>query len=661
MNNSFDGFNNNPLNANQNNNNFHPSNRRKQSLWWIPVTTILGFFAVIAISFFAVVAFFTTFVENFNLSFGRSPVYVAENSILKLNFSELNEVNLNENPFVVFSNKTPKPTFYQVIEGIKRAANDDRITGIFYEGTSSLSGAMAKELQTTLMKFKNSGKFIYSFLETTDKRQYYTALVSDSIFVPDVGIYEFSGFGASIIMPKGLYDKIGLEFTVTQFEDFKMAGEQYDRKKISDSAKFAYRILIAQTENDFIATVAERRGLSKKTVIEYMKKGIIDSDEMIELKLADAKASRQEVIKFLTEKSNNNFDENENNSSCNSCGCADCHNNLINISDYILDTKNREKINYKDDAIAIITGEGVIISTKQPSPFAQGNSIVSRDFVKLIRKAKNDETVKGIIIRINSPGGSAIAAEEIYQEILEAKKVKPVYASMSNIAASGGYYIAMACDTIIAHPHTVTGSIGVVAAFPNFSKLISNLHMNVDTISTGTGNSYFMSPFLHRKNEDALKFEKMSYSIYKSFVTKAAESRNMSFDAMRKVAKGRIWTGEDALKNGLVDALGDLQLAIDLMNNRILGDDFTKRLRLKFLPTETDKWEAFMKLFDDFSVTAAIDVITGRISKNSKQDFANSLMIPQEVQRQFSYLQTLAFISEKEKVMMAMPNLIEIR
>ena len=703
MNNSSDGFNN-PFQINQNDN-FSPSSRRgkrgkqssKQSLWWIPVTTVLGFFAVIVIAFFSLIAFFTYSVEKFGSAFEHKPVYVAQNSVLKLNFSDLSEVSNTENPFTLFSSKAPKPTFYQVIEGIKEAANDDRIAGIYYEEASSLSGAMAKELQNALMDFKKSGKFIYSYLETADKRGYYTALASDSIFVPDVGLYDWTGFGISVIFPKGLYDKIGLEFTVSQYGDFKTAGEQYNSKRFSDSAKLAYRPLIAQRENEFIATVAERRGLTKEKVVEYLSKGIIDSDEMLKLKLADAKASKQEVMEFLVARSKNNSQNNsedsENNledseekitksqfgfsfnyeKKCNaifassSCDCsgsgcgASSFDNLLKISDYVASIKNRKNTNRKDDAIAIICGEGAIVSTRISSPFMQQETaIVSSDFVKLIRRAKNDDNVKGIIIRINSPGGSVIASEEIYQAILDAKKVKPVYASMSDIAASGGYYIAMACDTIIAHPYTVTGSIGVVSAFPNFSKLLNKLNMTVDTISNGVGNSFFLDPSLPRNRENEIKFDKMSLAIYNRFVSKAAQSRKMSVEQMGTVAKGRIWIGEDAYQRGLVDTLGDFQTAIALMKTRI-GKSENETVNLKFLPDETDRMQALLRLFEDMSLSAIIDAITGRMSSNSKQDFANSLMLSQEIQKQISYLQTLAIISEKEKVLMALPNLVEVR
>jgi protease-4 len=692
MNNSSEGYNN-PSPSNQNNNNFSPSNRRKkQSLWWIPVATILGFFAIIAIAFFSLIAYFSYSLEKFGSGFESKPVFVAENSILKLNFSNLSEVSSNENPFAIFSNKTSKPTFYQVIKAIKEAADDERILGIYYEGNSYLSGAMAKELQIALTDFKKSNKFIYSYLETASKGEYYTALVSDSIFVSDEGIYEFTGFGISTIFPKGLYDKLGLEFTVVQCEDFKTMAETYKNRKFSDSSRLSYKSLIAQRENEFITTVAEKRGLLRGKVIEYLSKGIIDADEMLELKLADAKTSKQTVMTFLAEKrraekskklsenknkikksqfvlsanSNENNNEDEENEICTCSACMDIENDLVGIDDYVQNIKNRKFINAKnerivDDTIAVICGEGTIVSTRTGSLFGnQESSIVSSEFVKLIKKAKNNDNVKGIIIRINSPGGSVIASEEIYQAILDAKTVKPVYASMSDVAASGGYYIAMACDTIIAHPSTITGSIGVVSVFPNVNKLLHYLYINVDTISNGIGKPFFLDPTLPRKQEDVIKFEKQVFTTYKRFLTKAAQCRKMSVAEMRSVAKGRVWTGEDAFQNGLVDALGNFQTAIDMMKVRI-GRKSNETVGLIFMPDSEDKWKAFLKLFDEVSLSGIVDAITGRISANNKQELSNSLMIPQEVQKQLTYLQNLAIISEKEKFLMAMPNLIEIK
>jgi protease-4 len=217
----------------------------------------------------------------------------------------------------------------------------------------------------------------------------------------------------------------------------------------------------------------------------------------------------------------------------------------------------------------------------------------------------------------------------------------------------------MACDTIIAHSNTITGSIGVVSVFPNISKLLHNLYINTDTISNGIGNPFFLDPTLARNPQNEAAFEKMTYNIYKRFLTKAAQSRKMPFEQMQTVAKGRVWLGADAANKGLVDIIGDFQSAINLMKTRI-GMDANSNVSLKFLPTEKDKWTAFMKLFDtDISILGLL--ISNSSTNSNTSQTMNMLMIPRELQTQFMYWKTLASICEKEKAVFALPQLIELQ
>ena len=236
------------------------------------------------------------------------------------------------------------------------------------------------------------------------------------------------------------------------------------------------------------------------------------------------------------------------------------------------------------------------------------------------------------------------ASEDIYQAVLTAREKKPVYCSMSNLAASGGYYIAMACEKIICHPNTLTGSIGVVAAIPNFSETLKKLNIGVDSITTGTGNPFFLSPGFPVKQKDRERFNKIINKTYQNFVTKAANSRGMTFDEMRAIAKGRIWTGDDAKQRNLVDTLGNLDLAIAMLKDQLGDED----LGLTFYPKPKDSFEEFMKLF----------------SKNKKvsiEDLNLGFTLTEEMKKQINYLAILGRISEKEKVCFALPQLINIK
>jgi protease-4 len=631
----------------------HPSRRRRHTRWWIPLVTVL---AVIVVFFVAMFGFGTYMISSISFNSKYTPTNIENNTLLKLDFSSLSELEGGEtNPFSsLFGGEAPGASFYQVIHAIKYAATDPKIIGIYYEGGTYLSGAMQKELQLALAEFKKAKKPIYSYLETSSKADYYTALLSDTIFVPDEGMYEFSGYYASAMFPKGLYDKIGLQYDVVQCEDFKSAAETYKNTKFSDSARLVYKILVAQRENDFINSVSQYRNISKEQATAILSMGLLDADMMIENKLADVRVSKNVVYDFLAKKTQTDTLKMKNDSISTE---ANESFRSVSMDDYVYVVNDKIIPTTAKDKIAIIRGEGAIVSEIAHSGFSFNteNTIVSKDFVKLIEDAQKDTSVKGIILRVNSPGGSVIASEEIYQAVIAAKKVKPVYASMSNMAASGGYYISMCCDTIVADSATITGSIGVVAAFPNVSGVLKNLHVNVDTISNGVGNPYYLDPLLPRNEKDIENFQTKTFATYKRFVTKAAQNRKMSFDSLRAVAKGRVWLGKDAYERGLVDTLGNLDVAIDLMKKRIGKDDVS----LKFYPEIEDSWQTFVKLFNNKA--SAMETIRNIISPSPALALTQALMLPEDAQKQLEYTMMLGEITKTEKVVVALPTLIEIK
>ncbi|MFA5512324.1 MAG: signal peptide peptidase SppA, partial [Candidatus Kapaibacterium sp.] len=291
-------------------------------------------------------------------------------------------------------------------------------------------------------------------------------------------------------------------------------------------------------------------------------------------------------------------------------------------------------------------------------------TIRSGDFVRNLRKARNNKNVKAIIIRIDSPGGSVIASEEIWDEIIRAKSVKPVYASMSDVAASGGYYMAMACDTIIAHPATITGSIGVVLAVPNVSGTLNKLGITADTINTSNA-AQFMNGYFPYDTKSKEKLYELSKGIYNRFLSRAAESRNMTFDELRAVAKGRVWTGEDALSRNLIDTIGGLQTTIDIVKNR-LGIPLDKKVYVRFFPEKVDDMQMLLQLFGlgnkESGEDEDIKIELAKLMGLTPEAFlANWNMLPADVQNQMKYMFELSKISAREQSMVAMPYLIDIK
>jgi len=339
---------------------------------------------------------------------------------------------------------------------------------------------------------------------------------------------------------------------------------------------------------------------------------------------------------------------------------------LVGISNYVDDIPEVKKENLASEKnqIAIIFAEGAVMD-EGGNPFSSEKVICTKDMVKYLKKAREDKEVKAIILRINSPGGSVITSDAIRDEIIKTKKVKPIFASMSDIAGSGGYYIPMACDTIIAHPATITGSIGVILAVPNIHGLLNNLDITVDTVSSGPA-ANTLNGMLPYTDLEKKKLYNIGKSIYDRFVQKVAEHRHKTFDETRALAKGRVWTGEDALKRGLVDVNGGLLDAITIAKKRI-GVPEKLKVRVKIYPEPEDEIEALLRMFgfdrgNDDAGSGSWFKRTFAEMFGLNQDniyyFYNSL--PDGMKQQVNYMLDILGISKKEKAMMAMPYYIDV-
>ena len=339
--------------------------------------------------------------------------------------------------------------------------------------------------------------------------------------------------------------------------------------------------------------------------------------------------------------------------------------NLIGVSDYLSTQKPADDDVFdKDIEIAVINGVGPINSGRGGEDgFDNDYSIRSGDFVRNLKQARDDKKVKAIILRIDSPGGSVIASEEIWDEIIRARSVKPVYASMSDVAASGGYYMAMACDTIIAHPATITGSIGVVLAIPNISGSMSKLGITADTINMGDASQFMNGMFPYdQKSKD--KLYQLSSGIYERFISRAAKSRGLTFEQLHAVAKGRVWTGEDAKKRGLVDVLGGFETSIDIVKKR-LGIPLDKKVYVRFFPEKVDDLKMLLNMFgmgDKEDDEGDTKINLAKMMGLTPEAFVtNWNIMPADTKKQMLYMLELSKIANREQSMIAMPYMIDIR
>jgi protease-4 len=470
-----------------------------------------------------------------------------------------------------------------------------------------------------------------------------------------MGFFEMNGFGVSGLFFKNFFDKIGIDFYVEHFEDYKSAGESFSRANFSDSSKVQIRILLQQRFDELISQIAENRKIDRAKLISAINRGQYTTDSLMALGLIDGIATPNDFedkvyYKVFGKYPSNDSEDNEKSKKV----------NYVNLSEYAgTDYPKSGKLYNDDTKIAIIQASGEISSDSQGiTPGGNNEGITDGKMIKYLEEARKDKDVKAIIIRIDSPGGSALASDNIWQEIMKVRKEKPVYASMSDVAASGGYYISMACDSIVAYPNTITGSIGVISLVPNVSGLAGKLGFTSDTINIGD-HSQFLNGMYPYSDYDKAKFREAMKTIYWDFVGKAAKNRKKTFEELRAVAKGRVWTGTDALRLGLIDKLGNFQTAIDLAKQRI-GVPLDKKVLVDIYPKPGDQFEEFLDFLKNIGNMSTSDIssmLQGMGLKSSEISSLNAVWstLPQGMQEQIKYNLKLMQISKRENILMVLP------
>jgi len=429
----------------------------------------------------------------------------------------------------------------EIISSIKKAKENDKIKGIYiYSGMFSASSASLKEIRDALLDFKDSGKFIISYGDTYLQGCYYLASVSDKIIVNPQGNLDLHGLSATPTFYKGLLDKLGIEMQIFKVGTFKSAVEPFMLDKMSD----ANREQVTSYITDVWKTLTSEISVSRNIPVDKLNE-ITDSmpllsspDYYIETYLADTLMYEADVKKYLAE--------------------------MVGIDDVKkmnkASVKNMASVPYStadksSDIIAVLYAQGNITDGDDT------DGITNKRYVKVIEKLKENDKVKAVVFRVNSGGGSAYASEQIWKAITDLKEKKPVVVSMGDLAASGGYYISCNASKIIAQPNTLTGSIGIFGMFPNFGGLTNNIGLSFDNVKT---NKYAdFGNFARPMNEDE-KTVLQNYIErgYDLFLTRCSDGRGIPKDSLDNIAQGRVWTGNQALELGLVDAIGGIDDAI---------------------------------------------------------------------------------------------------
>jgi protease-4 len=480
---------------------------------------------------------------------GDKSTVVENNSILYVSVQNAIEERTPRNPLEGFDflglGGDESIGLKDILANIKKAKTDGKIKGIFLDESYMQSGqATTEEIRNGLIDFKRSGKFVIAYSEVYTKGFYYLASVADKVYLNPKGMLEFDGFSSDVTFLKGTLDKLGIEAQVIKVGTYKSAVEPYILTKMSDANRLQVTSYINSLYDHYLTGIARSRGINKDSLFKYANDFYIrEPEDALKYRLVDGLKYKDEIITELKKRTST---------------AAKSNLNTVDIVDYTNGSTEGEKTGeVSSNRIAMVYASGEIAGGE-----GSDNTIGSETLSKSLRKLRLDDKVKAVVLRVNSPGGSSLASDVIWREVMLTRKVKPVIVSMGDMAASGGYYIACAADSIYAQPNTVTGSIGIFAVLPNMQKLFNDkLGVTFDNVKTG---KYADMGSVERPltpEERAILQAQVNRGYY-DFTKAVADGRHKTREYIDSIGQGRVWTGEQALKIGLVDRLGSINDAI---------------------------------------------------------------------------------------------------
>jgi protease-4 len=490
---------------------------------------------------------------------GEVAVDVKPNSVLslKLNYP-ISELELDDPIADIFPEAADKSMgLMQIKDAIRKAKSDENIKGIYIEsGVVGAGIATIDEVRASLLDFRKSGKWVVAYSNYFSEGGYYLATAADSIFLNPEGQVELNGLATEVTFFKKLFDKLDIRPQVFRVGEFKSAVEPFLRDDLSEENKLQLNALLNSIYGTMLTNIAEGRKLEPGRVKEIANKMLVRNAKQAQaFGVVDGLYYEDEMLDFLKERTG-----------------ADkkAKLNLVTYNDY---KRSAGLTKSSKNEIAVIVADGSILEGNSDQGIVGSNTVV-----EALRKARESKRVKAVVLRINSPGGSAMASDEMWREITLTAKEKTIIASMSDYAASGGYYLAMGCDTIVAQPTTVTGSIGVFSVLFDMSQFLGNkLGITSEEVKTGEIGELITITRGLNETEKAI-WQKQTEEIYETFTTKAAAGRKMKLEDLKKIASGRVWTGEQAKANGLVDVLGTFDDAVKLAAQGAgVADDYAVR------------------------------------------------------------------------------------
>ncbi len=533
-----------------------------------------------------------------------------------------------------------------ILERMTKAKADKDVKALVLRvRTLQLGWARANELREAIKAFRKSGKKVYAYLEEVDNKDFFVACAADEIVVPEGGWLMVKGMAAQVTFYKTLFDKLGVKADWMQVGKYKSYGEPYTRTSMSPAFREEMTSLLNDTHDLLAEAVAEPQGISLEAATELVDNGPYTPKDALKAGLISRVGYENDMVDAVK---------------------SDIHEKTVKLdpkygkpkvdTDFsglagfmkmmqALSGESAKKPESKLPKVALIYASGAITTGKSSGESILGEaSMGSETVVKHLQEAADDKTVKAIVLRVDSPGGSALASDLIWREVTRIEK--PIVASMGDVAASGGYYISMGADKVYAEPGTITGSIGVTGGKFVLGGLMDKLGVTTDTIAVGKNGTILsvMTPF---SETEKAAMQRLMDETYKQFVGKAAEGRKKSFDDIDKLAGGRVYTGRQAKKLGLVDELGTLDVAI-VSAKRLGGIAEDSKAEMLILPKPQGLLESLMGPLEDRGLSSAIGLDLGGL-------------VPEAIRPVVRKLNTLTKLMSKEPVALVMPFQIDIR
>jgi len=580
------------------------------------LATIVGLFVFFMLLFFGILLVGAIF------SGGSEEVPVENNSVIELDLSAIKNDYAGKFNFKDFDYFEVKHDgLSDIIHAIDEAKTDDNIKGIsILNDESDLGMAQLKALRDELEAFKKSGKFVYAYSNTYSQKEYYLNSVANLVYINPLGEFDFKGLSSEILFFKDFQEKSGLKMEVIRHGKYKSAVEPFLENEMSPANREQVLSLLNSVWNSMLTDISKSRNISIFQLNTIASELLARTPEMAKAqKLVDIVAYEDVYHNAIKKALKVNSDEEY---------------NKINIKDYADNVAKTPKENSAKDKIAIIYAQGEIGNGE-----GDLNIIGEGSMRRSLQEARKNENIKAIVLRIDSPGGNALTSDLIWREIELTKKVKPVVVSMGNYAASGGYYLACNADKIFAEANTITGSIGVFGTLPNFSKLIEKVGIHVEQVNTNE-NAAEYSVFKPLDEKFRSVTQESVERIYTTFVKRVAAGRKMTFDQVDAVAQGRVWSGSEAVKVGLVDEIGGMDAAL------------AEAAKLAEINTyKTQNFPQYEKSFDDLLSNLGLPFF------KTKENF-----IKQEVGvENYKIIEQIRKMSTKKGTQMLMPFEINIK